>query len=557
MEKKTLLVFSLLLLAAVALSAQQSVTIKVHLSQAIGPFRPVWAWVGHDEPNYTYSAEGLQLLTQLSSLSSYPIHDRTHNLLTSGDGTPRLKWGSTNAFTRDANGKPDYNWTIIDKVFDAYKATGVKPLVEIGFMPEALSTHPQPYEHHWPQPPFGTGWAYPPKDHQEWSDLIYNWVRHMVDRYGATEVAQWEWEVWNEPDIGYWQGTFDEYCKFYDYTVAAVKRALPAARVGGPATTGPAGQKAADFLRNFLQHCASGQNYATGKKGAPLDFISFHAKGVSNFADGHVELNLGHNLRDIDQGFAIIEKFPALRRLPVILSESDPEGCAACDATSHPQNGYRLGSQYASYEADLLSGTLALAQRHHINVEGATSWAFTFPGEPIFAGLRALTTHDIDLPLMNLFRMFGQMNGERVAAESDGAIGLESVLQSSVRDEADVNVIATRNDHRVNVLVWNYDDDSSPATPVQIDLTLEGLPPGITQVLLEHWRVDHDHSNAYTAWQVMGSPQAPSADQEEQLKAAGQLELLESPRWIAVEGGALHLSFIEPRQGLSLLDFTW
>ena len=133
MERKTFLVLPLLLLAAVALPAQQSVTIKVHLSQAVGSFQPVWAWVGHDEPNYTYSAEGLQLLTQLSSLSSYPIHDRTHNLLTSGDGTPRLKWGSTNAFTRDANGKPDYNWTIVDKIFDAYKATGVKPLVEIGF----------------------------------------------------------------------------------------------------------------------------------------------------------------------------------------------------------------------------------------------------------------------------------------------------------------------------------------------------------------------------------------------------------------------------------------
>lgn len=557
MERKTFLVLPLLLLAAVALPAQQSVTIKVHLSQAVGSFQPVWAWVGHDEPNYTYSAEGLQLLTQLSSLSSYPIHDRTHNLLTSGDGTPRLKWGSTNAFTRDANGKPDYNWTIVDKIFDAYKATGVKPLVEIGFMPEALSTHPQPYEHHWPQPPFGTGWAYPPTNYQEWSDLIYSWVRHMVERYGSDEVAKWEWEVWNEPDISYWQGTFDEYCKFYDYTVAAVKRALPGARVGGPATTGPANQRAADFLRNFLEHCASGQNYATGKKGAPLDFISFHAKGVSTFSDGQVELNLGHNLRDIDQGFAIIEKFPAVRRLPVILSESDPEGCAACDATSHPQNGYRLSSQYASYEADLMSGTLALAQRHHINVEGAISWAFAFPGQPIFAGLRALTTHEIDLPLMNLFRMFGQMNGERVAAESNGALDLDSVLQSSVRDHADVNVIATRNDHRVNVLVWNYHDDSGPAAPVQIDLTLEGLSHGITQLFLEHWRVDHDHSNAYTAWLAMGSPQAPSADQEEQLKAAGQLEFLESPRWIAVEGGALHLTFTEPRQGVSLLDFTW
>src|SRR5215469_997253 len=125
--------------------------------------------------------------------------------------------------------------------------------------PEALSLHPDPYPHHWPHGPLAGGWAYPPKNYDEWSDLIYLWVRHVVDRYGASEVAKREWEVWNEPDIFYWQGTVDEYCKFYDYTVVAVKRALRGARVGGPATTGPANQRAADFLRDLLQHCTTGE----------------------------------------------------------------------------------------------------------------------------------------------------------------------------------------------------------------------------------------------------------------------------------------------------------
>ena len=556
MARNTLLILTLMVLAAVALPAQQSVTIQVRVSERMEAFQPVWAWVGHDEPNYIYTEEGRSLLTQLSQLSPYPVHDRTHNLLTSGNGTPKLKWGSTNAFTLDANGKPVYNWAILDKIFDTYKATGVTPFVEIGFMPEALSTHPQPYEHDWPRS-FGTGWSYPPQDYQQWSDLIYHWVRHMVERYGESAVAKWEWEVWNEPDIVYWHGTVSEYCKFYDYTVAAVKRALPSARVGGPATTGPANPKAADFLRAFLEHCVNGKNYLTGKNGAPLDFISFHAKGTTKFVDGHVELNIGHNLRDIDEGFAIIETFSTLNTLPVILSESDPEGCAACDAISHPENGYRLSSQYASYEAELLNGTLALAQRHHINVEGAVTWAFTFPGQPIFAGFRALATHDIDLPLLNLFRMFGQMDGDRVSAESSGALHLDDVLQSSVRANADVNVIATRGSHRINVLVWNYHDDSTTTPSAEIHLTLEGLPRGVPQMLMEHWCVDHDHSDAYSAWQAMGSPQNPSPAQYEQLQAAGQLQLFESPRWVRVEGDTVHLSFTEPREGLSLLDFTW
>ena len=556
LARKKLCALPLVLLTAMALPAQQEVAIKVNAGKPMGRWEPVWAWVGHDEPNYTYSEEGRHLLARLSQLSPYPVHDRTHNLLTSGDGTPALKWGSTNAFTRDASGRPVYSWTIVDKIFDTYQATGITPLVEIGFMPEALSTHPEPYQHHWPKD-FATGWAYPPKDYQEWSDLVYRWVRHMVDRYGAAEVAKWEWEVWNEPDIFYWKGTAEEYFKFYDFTVAAVRRALPGARVGGPASTGPANQRAGDFLRDFLEHCANGVNYATGKKDVPLDFISFHAKGKAGFVNGHVELNLATHLRDIDEGFAIVEKFPTLRQLPVLLTESDPESCAACDTAAHPENGYRLTSQYASYAADLLHATLALAERHHIQLEGAVSWAFTFPGQPLFAGHRAFTTNDIDLPLLNAFRMFGLMRGERVAAESSGALDVGDILQSSVKTKSDVNVVAARDNHRVSVLVWSYHDDSNQSVPAAIRLKIEGLPQGVSQLLLEHWRVDQDHSNAYTAWQAMGSPQNPSAAQLERLTAAGQLQLLESPRWVSVRGEAVELTFSEPPQGVSLLDLTW
>jgi xylan 1,4-beta-xylosidase len=187
----------------------------------LGRFEPVWAWVGHDEPNYTYSDEGRNLLTRLSHLSSYPVHV----------AVPSPEVNKLWVRSRDASGRPLYDWTIIDRIFDAYETIGITPFVEIGFMPEALSVHPEPYQH-WPQS-FGTGWLYPPKNYQEWSNLLYEWVRHMADRYGAGAVVKWDWEVWNEPDIVYWHGTIDEYCKLYDYTVAAVKRALPNARVGG------------------------------------------------------------------------------------------------------------------------------------------------------------------------------------------------------------------------------------------------------------------------------------------------------------------------------------
>lgn len=282
-------------------------------------------------------------------MSPVPVYIRAHNLLTSGDGTAGLKWGSTNAYTEDASGRAVYDWTIMDRIFDAYMEAGVKPLVEMGFMPEALSAQPEPYRHDWPDGNLWTGWAHPPKDYRKWAELIYRWVSHAVERYGKEEVASWYWEAWNEPDIGYWQGTPVEYHKLYDYAADAVKRALPEARVGGPHTTGPGNPRADEYLRGFLEHCARGVNYATGRKGAPLDFIAFHAKGRPREVEGHLRMGISRQLRSIDRGFQIATSFPEFRDLPIILGESDPEGCAACSARLYPQNAYRNGELYATY----------------------------------------------------------------------------------------------------------------------------------------------------------------------------------------------------------------
>ena len=131
------------LLAATTVQTQaERVVIKVDASKRIGPMKPVWAWFGYDEPNYTYMKDGQKLLTELSKLSPVPVFVRTHNLLTSGDGTPGLKWGSTNAYTEDASGKPIYDWTIVDRIVDTYLKRGMKPMMQIGFMPEAMSVKP-------------------------------------------------------------------------------------------------------------------------------------------------------------------------------------------------------------------------------------------------------------------------------------------------------------------------------------------------------------------------------------------------------------------------------
>ena len=363
--------------------------IRVDAGSDLGPVAPVWNYFGYDEPNYTYANNGKKLLRELSALDAAPVYIRTHNLLTTGDGTPALKWGSTNAYAGDPSGKPAYDWTIIDRIFDALHEARVKPLVEIGFMPEALSTHPQPYRHDWPRGDLFTGWAYPPKDYARWADLIHAWVQHEVGRYGQAEVESWPWEVWNEPDIAYWKGTPDEYFKLYDYSADAVKRALPAAQVGGPDSTGPGARRAAEFLRAFLEHCARGKNAATGKNGAPLDFISFHPKGAPKLVEGHVRMGMGAQVRSVDEGCRIVASFPEYRATPIILGESDPEGCAACSAQNHPENAYRNGPLYAAYTAVMLKNTLDLTQLHGVKLRGICTWAFEFEGQPYFAGFRA------------------------------------------------------------------------------------------------------------------------------------------------------------------------
>jgi xylan 1,4-beta-xylosidase len=535
----------------------ESVSIHVRADQPDGAMRPIWNYFGYDEPNFTYAPNGKKLLGELAALSSVPVYIRVHNLLTTGDGSGSLKWGSTNAYTEDKNGNPVYSWKILDQIFDAFHAAGIKPIVEIGFMPEALSSHPEPYRHEFPKGSIYTGWAYPPRDYAKWSELVFQFVRHLRERYGDPEVKTWLWEVWNEPDIDYWKGTPEEFFKLYDFTADAVLRAFPEARIGGPDSTGPGNPRAAEFLRQFLEHCAHQQNYATGKIGAPLLFVSFHPKGSPKWLGDHVQMGIARQLASIERGFQIVESFPEWRQTPIVLGESDPEGCAACSAQENPQNAYRNGELYASYTAETLHRIYALASSERVNFLGAVTWSFEFEDQPYFAGFRELASNGLDKPVLNAFRMFGMLGDERVQVTSSGALQTDDVVANGVRARPDINAIATRTDRGIQILIWNYHDDDVPAPAAPIELTIEGIMPETKRALGEHFRIDATHSNAFTAWKNMGSPQTPTAVQYEQLQDAGQLQLLRSPAWVSIDRGAAHLQFALPRQGLSLIRIAW
>jgi xylan 1,4-beta-xylosidase len=536
----------------------QSVHIRVQADQSDQPIAPTWNYFGYDEPNYTYAPNGKKLLGELAALDAAPVYVRVHNLLTTGDGSASLKWGSTNVYTEDGSGRAVYSWVILDQIFDTFHASGIKPLVEIGFMPKALSTHPEPYRHDFPRVgDIYTGWAYPPKDYQKWSDLVFKFVDHLRQRYGDAEVKTWLWEVWNEPDIGYWKGTREEYFKLYDFSVEAVLRALPEARIGGPDTTGPGNANAADFLRAFLEHCAHQKNYANGKVGTRLDFVSFHPKGAPTWQGDHVQMGISRQLIAIEQGFKTTASFPEWRQTPIILGESDPEGCAACSAEKNPQNLYRNGPLYGAYTVEVLNNVLALARQEQVNFLGAVTWAFEFEDQPPFAGFRELATDGVDKPVLNAFRMLGLLGNERVKVTSSAALPSEEIVHTGVRGQPDINAIATRNERGIQILVWNYHDDGLPYPAASIDLVVDGLPANAKRGLLEHFRIDSDHSNAFTAWKEMGSPSALSENERDHLQSVGQLQQLNSPVWTTIHGGVVRMQFSLPQQGLSLLSLSW
>jgi len=529
------------------------VAIQVHADKPVGEWKPIWRFFGADEPNYACLPDGKKLLAELGGLATNEVYFRAHNLLTSGDGTPALKWGSTGAYTEDGQGNPVYNWTILDRIFDTYRERGVRPYVEIGFMPGALSIHPRPYQHHWGSKTNNnlfTGWAYPPKDYAKWSELVFQWAKHDVARYGRAEVANWYWETWNEANIGYWQGTPEEFFRLHDGAMDAVRRALPEAKVGGPDSAG-GGTK---FLREFLEHCLHGTNFVTGKIGGSVDFVSFHAKGSPSFTDGHVRMGIASQLRDINSGFGIIASFPELKNTPIVIGESDPDTCAACQ---DEQYGYRNNPIYACYTAECIAREFELASRHGVNLEGALTWAFEFEDQPPFAGFRTLASDGIDLPVLNVFRMFSQMRGQQLAVESDATVPLDAVLKNGVRARPDVSALASLESKRLCVLVWHYHDDDAPGPVAEVKLALDGLPAKTTKAQVRHFRIDADHSDTFTVWQRMGSPLTLSPKQFTELEKAGQLAELEPSKEIRVRNGQTVLRVNLPREAVSLLVVEW
>jgi xylan 1,4-beta-xylosidase len=437
-------------------------------------------------------------------------------------------------------------------------------------MPKALSVRPEPYEHSWAPARGGnlwTGWTTPPKDYDKWRELNFQWAKHCVEKYGMEEVKHWYWEVWNEPNIGYFSAAtpggnkVEDYCKLWDYAADGIRKAIPDAIIGGAETAGDGGR----FQRDFIEHCINGTNHATGKKGSPLGLVSFHAKGNMGNSQqfrqrGYVRMGIAPHLTTINAGFTIVRDRPETASLPVVIGESDPDSCAACQSYEglYPENGYRNGSIFAAYTVEQLVRTMDLAARAKVDLKGAVTWSFQFDDQPIFSGFRALATDGVGLPVLNAFRMLNKMGSKRLAVTSTGDVGLDTILRQGVRGAAsDVYALASRDDRRITVIVWNYHDEEVPGPQAEVTVNVSGIPGGVTALKMNEWRVDDTHSNSHAAWKKMGSPKVPTPEQKAQIEAASELEALQTGKEVTAAGGAAKVQVSVPRAGVSLIELNW
>jgi xylan 1,4-beta-xylosidase len=293
----------------------------------------------------------------------------------------------------------------------------------------------------------------------------------------------------------------------------------------------------------------NGTNVATGTPGSHLDFLSFHAKGQPEYLVDHVRMGISHQLSDIDKCFGIIASFPTLKDKPIVIGESDPEGAAAAQG---PELGYRNGTMYSSYTAASFARKHDLASKHGVNLEGALTWAFEFENQPYFAGFRVLASNNVDLPVLNIFRMFAQMAGTRVQAHSSEQVPLDKVMSEGVRGKPDVGVLASIDEDQIAAFVWHYHDDDVAGPTARVELEFSGMPWN-GDGNLTHYRVDEKYSNAFEKWKAIGSPQQPTDEQYAVLTAASKLATLEAPRPVIIKDSATRVIFELPRQGVSLL----
>lgn len=405
-------------------------------------------------------------------------------------------------YSEDSKGQPLYNWSYVDQIYDGLLENGVRPFVEMSFMPRALAASQTPHAF-WYRP-----LPNPPKDYGKWEELVYNFARHLVDRYGIGEVTQWYFEVWNEPNIDFWTGEPKQatYFELYDHAARAVKRADARLRVGGPATAQAA------WIPDMIRHATEAH--------VPLDFVSTHVYGndLSKDIFGTDEtIDRAVMVGRAAQKVQAQVKASARPDLPILWSEYNASYKNEVDVTDSAYMGPWLANNIR-----LCDGLTAMM----------SYWTFSDVFEeqgviktPFYGGYGLIAEGGVPKAAFNAFAMLHRLGDQR--------------LQPDLQDA----LVTKRPDGTLAVAVWNYaaPGESGPARNIHIDVAGRS---GTAQYHVEI--VDPEHGSALAAWRAMGSPASPTPEQYKRLKQAAAVTR-------KLQGTS---SFVLPSQGLALVEVS-
>ncbi len=411
-------------------------------------------------------------------------------------------------YNEDEHGNPVYNFAYVDSIYDGLLKNGVRPIVEISFMPKKLAFNPDALHPFWYKQNVS-----PPKSIERWDGLIQHFAQHLVDRYGIDEVSQWYFEVWNEPNIDFWNGIprQESYFDLYDHTARALKGVSPRLRVGGPATA------AAQWVPEFLQYAA--ENHV------PVDFVSTHG-----YADDTVK-NMFGTKEDIAMddrvGRAVAKvrdeiNHSTMPHLPLFWTEWNVPGM--------------MEARDTIYVGPALANTVRECDGH---VDMMSFWTFSDvfeeggPTTGPFRGDFGLRAFDgINKPSYYAFGLLHQLGDQRLTNPSN-------------------SVIVTRMANGgLAIAAWNLVDPDRKGTDREMDLHILGVPANAAVTIQ---RVDHDHGNVLSHWAAMGKPKNPTPAQAEQLNSETALP---APEQTALRNGVLHLKLSQNALLLIRVDGT-
>ncbi len=407
-------------------------------------------------------------------------------------------------YDEDSQGRPAYNFSYVDQIYDGLLANHVRPFVELSFMPQKLAAH-NILHSFWYKPNVS-----PPKDWAKWEDLISVFAKHLVDRYGIDEVAQWYFEVWNEPDLDFWAGDPKQatYWELYDHAARAIKGVNARLRVGGPATAQAAWADA------FIKHCA--------ENNVPVDFVSTHVYGNDRAQDVFgTDENIPRDkmvCRAVDKVHKQIEA-STMPHLPLIWSEFNASYMNEPDVTD------------STYMGPWLADTIR-------QCDGLVSimsyWTFSDVFEeqgvvktPFYGGYGLIAAGGIPKPAFNAFKLLHQLGDQRIALDSESAL------------------LTRRDDGTLVLALWNYAPPGEPGSPRTVTLQLKNTKARHAFIS----RVDRDHGDFHSAYEKMGSPRYPTQVQIEDLRQATRLP---DPENHKLKGDELTLTL--PAHGLAVIE---